>query len=237
MHRSLLTTICCLLCAFAMAQKTEWQVRANSGLFFFSGESAVKSQTAYQTLGPNYVSILSREYGKKAGLSITAGSVIQRITRGNWIFGAGLDLQLLNASSDVDSVEMTPTLGGINGKVKADGESKFKGTCIAATPFIGKRFGKFSITAGPEFAFFLSSSEEIKYKLNSSDYVNQDKDDDLSHPNMDFRFRLSLAYQIKKITISTGYAKGLTNFYKGYVGSNPEAYSNLFNIGIGYSLK
>jgi hypothetical protein len=236
MHRSLLTAGFCLLCAIAMAQKTEWHAHANTGLFFFSGNAAEKTQTVYHSMGPNSSTILSREYGKKPGLSIAAGGAIQRITRGKWLMGADLGFQLLSASSDIDSVEIMPTLGGINGKMKADGESKFKGACIAVSPFIGKRFGDFSITAGPEFALFLSSSEEVKYKLNNSDQVNQRKNDDLNHPGMDFRFRFALSWNIKRFVVSASYTKGLTNFYKEYVGANPEAYSNMAGVGVSYLL-
>lgn len=236
MHRSLLTAGFCLLCAIAMAQKTEWQARVNTGLFFFSGNAAEKTQTVYHSTGPGSSTILSREYGKKGGLSITAGGAVQRVTRSKWLVGADLNFQLLSASSDIDSVELSPALGGLNDKVKADGESEFKGACIAVSPFIGKRFGNISITAGPEFAFFLSSSEEVKYKLNNSDYVNQRKNEDLNHPDMDFRFRFAVAWNIKRFVVSAGYAKGLTNFYKGYVGANPEAYSNMAGVGVSYQL-
>ncbi|HEX2631033.1 MAG TPA: hypothetical protein VHM26_18580, partial [Chitinophagaceae bacterium] len=96
--------------------------------------------------------------------------------------------------------------------------------------------GKFSISAGPEFAFFLSSSEEVKYKLNNSDFVNERKNEDLNHPDMDFRFRFSLGYHLDRIAISASYTKGLTNFYKGYVGANPEAYTNMMGIQVAYKL-
>lgn len=232
MHRSLFTATLCLLCAFAMAQKTEWQVRINPGLFFFSGESAVKNQMADNYIG----SIFTHQYGKRPGASITAGGLMQRVTAKKWLFGIGVDLQRLSAYSTIDSMSVYQDPGpGL--MLKGKGESRFKSTNIAVSPFIGKRFGNISVTAGPEFSFFLSSAEEVEFKPDNGVDVPEQKEDDLGHPGMDFRFRLSLAYQIKKFSITTSYTKGFTNYYKGYVGADPEAYSNLFTIGLSYLLK
>jgi hypothetical protein len=237
MHRSLVTGLCCLLCFFAAAQKFDWHARVGTGVFFFTGASAVKTQTPYGTIG----SISSKPYGKQSGLVVSAGTSARLLIK-KFFLAISLECQRVSAYSKIDSVTTIDAVGPpvpTTYKVE-DGRSTFKGTTINLVPSIGfqQKVGKHivSIAVGPEWAFYLHSEQHLKFNYIGTNTKEDKKKDNLNHPNTDLRMRFSLGWQINKITILASYSHGVTNYYEGWAGGSPEATSHVIGLGLAYKL-
>lgn len=241
MHRSLLLIGLSFITTTAIAQVTELVVHAGSGVGFFSGKTAAGTQTAYYEPGAsNSGRLYFQPYGKKPGAIVTAGFTAQRITAKKWVWGTDLSIQYMSSVSAIDSVMVDDHTNPVV-TYKADGKAQFSAQFISIAPFFGKRItakrNTWSITGGPEVAFMVHRKSKAEFK--SEDYDNSVKHTQMrgvSPPDVDLRFRFSLGWQKYRVQLSADYVKGLRNYYRNYVGGNPEAYSQMINIRIGYVL-
>jgi hypothetical protein len=238
MRRSILLAGLCLSLLFSAAQKTEWYARAGSGLFSFSGNSAVKEQG---------VVFMSREffpimnpYGKTPGFSITAGASMKKLIGKNWIWETALDFQSLSATSSVNSLQIiSSSFSSFAFGEPATGTFSYRASFISVAPFLGKRIGKgkttLDITAGPEAAFMIDSKEKVDY--NSANTSGEMKRKTSPHAlTVDIRIQLQAVLQIRKIGFFTGYARGFSNYYQRENTNQAKAFSNFVRFGMMYKL-
>jgi hypothetical protein len=233
MRRIILIAGCCLGFIFSRAQKTEWYGRAGSGFYFFSGKSAVKEQTPPEKF--------AAPYGKIPSFSMTIGTSVQLVTHHSWLWNIGLEIQSLGAHSEVNDIYSMSSSSPSIPVSTEDGKASFRTYCIALSPSFGKRLktGKkcyIDLSAGPEFAFNISSSETLEYRLLNSSIENKYVRDS-KPPGTDFRIQFQAGVGFNRFHVFAGYARGLSNFYVGWAGANLEAYSNFIKMGIGYRFK
>lgn len=246
MNRLLITLLFSVCVFFCAGQKTEWNIKAGSGLYFFSGASAASQQTFYEDA--SYRKFYSNPYGKRPGLCITAGVSLQHVAVNKLLIGAEVSVQRLSANSAIDSV----MINGITGapvppnvvhfprKMSAQGESRYKALYFSITPFAGRRFlignGSLNITGGLDLAFALASKEHINVEGISGSY-HKDIKEDVDPSGIDIRLRVGMDWSIKRFIVSATFAKGLLRYHKEIYGENLKAYSNLIGLGLGYRLK
>jgi hypothetical protein len=233
--KCLLTLLCCLLLYPALAQRIEIQGRAGSGLFFFHGKSVEKRQNAW-FVPVTGATPYTRPYGGKPGVSATIDIMLKWVTRSNFIMSINSGYQRLSARSTIDNVFISGDIMPTIDTFPAEGNSTFKGNFINVTPSAGRRFhiGKTAvdILAGIEFGFLLKSREDVEldgvYAWDIKKYPNPRK--------MDLRLHVGTDVNIRKLVFFAKYARGIRNYYPPYSGSQPEAYSNFIQLGVGYRL-
>ena len=221
---------------FCNAQKNEWQVQAGSGVFFMSGKSIDKTRIEF--VRPNSIDApinLSKHYGNKPGMAVSAAVSFNHIFKHNWQIGIVTGYQHITSNGDIDSLDIVERAGY---RVYAiNGEFKFKAGAIVINPSLGKRFIKgkqiFSIAAGPEFVFFLDNSEMVKYTGSSGQKGNYENK--LESTTSDMRIKVALGWQLNRIGIDISYAKGVKSFYEDYHGES-DLFSNLAGVNLKYRL-
>jgi hypothetical protein len=236
MLRSILLTGLCFGCLFSIAQKTKWYSRAGSGLFFFSGKSAVKEQGLI--LVSNDRAYNPASYGKTPGFSITVGGSVKKMIHNNWLWEAALDFQSFSSRSTINNVTILPSsLFSLSVGEPATGTFTYRANFISFAPSFGKKIGKgktsIDITAGPELAVMLGGEAKTGYRsANAGGNFKQDMD--AYTRDIDFRIQLQAMLNINKIGIFAGYTKGLSN-YAMQQGS--EVFTNFIRFGLAYQLK
>ncbi|HEX2631034.1 MAG TPA: hypothetical protein VHM26_18585 [Chitinophagaceae bacterium] len=237
MRSKLFIAILLLSSSFCKAQKNEWQVYAGSGVFFMSGKSIDKTRIEFIRPAPNDAPMnVSKHYGNKPGIAVSAGVSFNHIFKQNWQVGIAAGYQHISSNGDIDSLDIVSQIG--HGGYATNGEFKFKAGSIVINPLFGKRLIKgkqtFTITAGPEFVFFLDNSETVKYRTSFPDEERNYKNK-LEKTTSDTRIKIAFGWQINKIGIDISYAKGVKSFYDDYYGES-DLYSNLIGINFKYRL-
>lgn len=217
-----------LISDFSFGQKTEINVNAYGGMFFFRGNGA----TSTATVGFNDVLgyYNPNPFGKRTGFSYAFEVQLQRVTNQNHLFGAGIGLEKLVSREGIDSVWSDV------GKIFADGKVTLSNYFLTANPYIGQRFATkkmlFDVMAGFDFAFSLKVYEEAKidegtYNLHRAKY------------DVDYRSRIQIGVYQNRIGWLAGYSLGLKNLYhydNPYY-TNKKSYANFLRLGISYKLK
>lgn len=233
--KCLLTLLCCLFIYPALAQRTEIQARAGSGVFFFHGKSSERNQNSYVSIG--HAQPFTKPYGRMPGVSATIELMLKRATRSKFIYGISAGYQRLSSRSTVDTLfvagDFVPTVDTF----PTHGSSKFKGNFINVMPFAGRRFkigkAELDIAGGMEVGFLIKSREDVTFHGVYSEEIKKYPDP----RKTDIRIHLSADVNIRRVVIFGKYARGITNYYTPYTGVQPEAYSNFVQLGVGYRLK
>ncbi len=218
---------------FSYAQKTEINFNAYSGLFSFRGDGS--SSTSWINFNP-YTSpdkFTSNPYGKKSEFSYSLELQVQRVTKTKNIYGAGISFETLTSKVAIDTVTQN---GFIYWQYSADGKTSLRNTFVTLNPFVGHRFSyrkiSFDVLTGFDIAFCLTSKETGN--ATASDKTIYTEDNDKAKPSIDFRPRIQIKTQLKKVGLLVGYSLGLTNYQTQ---NNPKAYSSYLRLGLSYQLK
>ena len=222
-----------LLCLAVAAncQRTTYNVGLNSGIFRYTGDNAfeVSAINVYPELRTQF----GGTPGKKTAFSYEITGNIQRITKSRIIFGMELAWQSLQTKTNING--LIPTMYS-SYFMPTTGNTRLTNQFISLTPVAGYRLLdkkiKVDLTTGLELAACISRKEKI-------DARNPDSDEHLSTTNdlpknNDLRVRLQLNTSMGRFGLTTGYAAGLTNFYKdeGFF----MARSSFIRLGLNYRL-
>ena len=219
------------------AQHSELRVSLSSGMFSFSGASAlsVTSLNYYDLTETAYLN----SYGSKSGLCYGFSLNVERVTTGNIILGIEAGYESLRSKVSINRID------GYDGTTTYQYDATGKGyqghEFLNSYPFIGYRFVAtnlfFDLTGGFDFGYTLRLKDKanatavngIKYTVSSTGFKDI---------RFDFRPRIQLAAYYGKTGIYFGYSYGLLNYEmwtKG--GNNNEAFARLIRFGITYRIK
>ena len=235
--KNLLTTFCFLtLYLIAPAQDKEFTGGINTGFFSFRGKSAVNTSfinVSDVTSIPNYTNDI---YSKKAGAGIGINFSLQKVTKAKIIYGLSAAIEILKSKISIDAVAGVRGSSGVaNGKVTLT--SKF----VSISPALGYRFAFKKLSLDVEgvldFAICVAPHHE-KGSATTTDSppgtfsTNKDR----NKTGLDFRTGLQSTLNYQRYGLLAGFWIGHSNYYKGMIGADLEAYSKLIRLGITYRL-
>ena len=215
------------------AQKTEYNVKLNSGLFYFSGKSAEATSFILYSSTTNH-SYTNNPYGTKSGLSYGISTGLSRITKAHTIYSIDLGYEVLRSKVIIDQVFDS----GVNQMVDAKGETFLNNSFINLYPSIGHRFTgskiSFDLTVGIDFAYHLSSMEKGNATTATKEYTTNQKRRTIG---MDYRPRLQLSINKNNTGIYIAYSKGLKNYMAGMTCGTHIVFGDVIRFGIKYIVK
>ena len=228
------------VCAFA--QKTELRLALNSGLFSFGGNSTVSESYIRNYPGydiPNYTNDV---YSSKNGISYGLSFDIKRIKKSNFIFGINTGVEVLRNNINITGYyEYNFRIPEPYRFHKGIGNTITTHYFINTNPFMGYRFNLNNISLD------LTGSFDVSYCLRAHEngFVNYDigaydiytTSNDIKGINFDFRPRIQLESNLKKVGVYVGYSYGIVNYYPQNQVANPEAYSRLIRFGLSFKIK
>jgi hypothetical protein len=230
---STLFSLFLLTCTYA--QKTEFGISLNSGLFSFAGASsgAITGININSSSSTN-TGYTNNPWGSKVGLCYGISANIKQVTKKNLVLGLDLGYEVLRSKVSINSVWISN-----DEYYDAEGQTFLNNDFINLFPQIGYRFNtkevSFDLVAGCDIAFCLSATEKGDAK--ASNGIRYTTSIDRIPTNKDFRPRVQLTANYKKAGIYVGYSYGLSNYKKKFWGGVNEAYSRLFRFGLTYRLK
>lgn len=214
------------------AQHTEFYAGVNGGVLSFRGKSAINSSFIIRTTfgTGNYTNNI---YSRKSGIGIGVDFGIQRVTKSKFIYGIATGLELLKHRVEINDVS------GMSGTVTAKGDINFHSRFINIKPAAGYRFPinkkiLLDLTASLEIAVGLSYLDEVGIATITGSGEIVEVDNGRGEVPTDVRTGLQAKINMTRYSFLLGYWIGQTNYDKGYVGGSPEAYSNLFRVGLCY---
>ena len=225
-------------CAFA--QKTEFRLALNSGLFSFGGNSTVSESYIRNYPGydiPNYTNDV---YSSKNGITYGLSFDIKRITKRNFIFGLNTGIEVLKNKIDINGVYFYGIVGPSPATIqKGSGSTVTTYNFINTNPFVGYRFNlnkiSLDLTGGFDVSYCLRAHEngfvDVFNDIRPTTSVN------IKNINFDFRPRIQLEFNFKKVGVYVGYSYGIVNYYPQNQVANPEAYSRLIRFGLSFKIK
>ncbi|WP_162052351.1 hypothetical protein [Pontibacter pamirensis] len=228
----------CLICATAAyGQKVEVAGQLNSGLAKFGGESAA-STTTMHSLGANRFFTLN-PYGSRFASSYGMSVQVQRVTRANFLLGAQAGAEVLRNRVHIDGVYVYgPVYSSFIEYREASGKTILRNDFINLYPYFGYRVKAGAVdldfNVGPELGIGLKSG--VKGEATAADGAVYTANFERSDPETDIRARVGVTAYCRHVGLSASYAHGITNYLRGYDGSNPEVYARVFRLGLLYRL-
>ena len=221
--------------ANSFAQKTETSLSFNSGLFSFSGRSA-QGVTFVNYNSATKTGYTNDPYGSENGFCY--GFSLQRNHIASWNFILGFDLGYEVLRSKVRIDEIAYYDGHSTTDYPANGKAFLNFGYLNFFPHIGYRIKakniSVDITGGFELALKLKSWESGDIK--ASDGTEMVTSSNNAHSNLfDFRRRIQVAVNYKRISPYIGYSVGLVNYSNNSGGTN-DAFARMIRIGIAYKL-
>ncbi|HSZ84613.1 MAG TPA: hypothetical protein VK787_01210 [Puia sp.] len=220
--------------ANSFAQKTETSISFNSGLFSFSGQSA-EGATFVNYNSTTKSGYTNNSYGSRNALCY--GFSLQRNHIASWNFILGFDLgyEILRSKILID--EISDYNGNTNTNYPATGKAFLNFSYVNFFPHIGYRIKakniSFDITGGFELALKLKSWENGNVKTSDGSEVITTNN---AHSNLfDFRRRIQVAVNCKRISPYIGFSTGLVNYSNSTGGAN-DAFARMIRVGIAYKL-
>lgn len=236
MLKILLTFIAIGSLTDSFGQKTEIGVSLNSGLFSFTGKSA-ESISFINYSDRTKSGYTNNPYGTKNGLCIGLSGIIKRVSKKKFILGFDLGYEVLRSKIDID--EISGYTGSSTYNYKATGKTFLNYSFINLHPFLGYRLltGKinFDLTGGFELGYCVKAEEHGT--ATAANGVKYSTSVDRKTIKSDFRPRIQIAADYKKIGAYIGYSFGLANYKSGYIGGINECYARLLRFGLTYRLK
>lgn len=237
----------------SFAQKFELSVQANSGLFHFSGNSAVSTSQVLQgsTTG-DQMNHTNNPYGNHNGFSYGGNIQGQIVARSGFILGLHAGYELLRSQVNIN--QYTPIVYYLNYDIistdpsfAVKGHTHLQNQAINLNPYIGYRLQlkrvKLDILPGMDIGFILKTKDKGSVK----DAGGKDYTVDYARPKAptDIRLRLGVAAHLYKFGLNASYAHGISNYLSGTVGITNQgqstsesfsAHSELFRLGLSYQL-
>ena len=230
-------TVFCLLLGYtiSIAQHTEFFAGSNAGILSFRGRSAVNSSFIVQSDVSSIGNYTNDIYSKQSGIGIGIDIGVLRLTKSRLIYGMATGMELLKHRVPVTDV------AGITGSFAATGVVNVHSHFITIKPLAGYRFSlsnkiSLDVAASIEIAIGLAYLYEVGSATVKGSgeviTVENDRDEIIT----DVRTGVQTKMNLSRYSLLLGYWLGQSNYYKGYIGGNPEAYSNLFRMGLSYRL-
>ncbi len=216
------------------AQKMEFGLSLNSGLFYFTGYSAVSTSAINSTAGLS--SYTNNPYGSKVGWCDGLSVDLRRVTRRRLLFGLSLGYEALRSELSITSINL---FNGVDAySVTAHGHTALTSQFINLFPSLGYRFllGKITLdlTGGLDLGYCISAEENGKaHASNGATYTSSQ---DRKTISADTRQRLQVAVGYHKTAVYVGYSDGLINYMAGYIGGSFGAYARILRFGLQYKI-
>jgi hypothetical protein len=226
------------------AQNIEVSVQANSGIFHYSGNSAVSTSAIYQGSTPqqNYT---NNPYGSKNGFSYGGDIQAQYVSKSGFIAGLQAGYEVLRSKVVIDSYYPITFYffygpnSPIPYQIPAKGQTFLQDQDIGINPYIGYRliFAKIKLDMMPgiDLGFDMNSYDKGKATDNGGNVYRTDLK--LPDAPTDVRLKLGAAATYKRFGLTAAYLHGLTNLYKNMtVNGSDDARSELISFGITYRI-
>ena len=244
MKKLYFTLFALLFSAIAFGQKTEFYIALNSGVFNFNGSAASQSTDIFDSpfTGKSHA-ILG--FGAQKALSYGISLNLRRVTKNKMLLGVDLGFEVLRSQASVDTV-----YGGDFVATKFDGTGKIfvNNSFLNLNPYTGYRFAfkdfSFDLTGGFDFAIRFKETIRGNATISNGGRITVF---DRTTPNVwfDFRPRVQLAANYKKLGLYVGYSYGLVDYTMwskaptNQDGSNTsaDAYARLLRFGVTYRIK
>ena len=234
MKKLLLVVAALLTFTIAQAQKTEYRISFNSGMFSFAGNEV--NETTFLFFNDQTNSAYTdNSYGSKAGLSYGLSVNIQRVTKRNIIWGLDLGYETLRSKRSIIGI------AGSNGtetyELSADGQTFLNSNFTNVYPFLGYRILEspviLDLTGGIDIAHCLSAKEDGEATdSNGKKYETSSDEETIKN---EIRPRIQLSTGFKKIGLYVGYSHGLKNYREGYIPAF-ESRARLVRFGLTYQI-
>lgn len=240
MMRTFFSILSLLIFSTAFAQKSEFSLGLNSGLFHFSGASAVANSQINHSDDMSSKGYTNNPYGSRNGLSYGISGNWKKVSRRNILWGVDLGLELLQSKVVIDWVNSYGNAWPQNSVAfEADGRTHLKYVFVNANPFVGQRFVlknvNLDLTGGLDIAYCLAGLE--KGKATASNGVEYTSGSNRKSIRFDVRPRVQVGGCYKEFGAYLGYSFGLSNYKSHAMGGINECYSRLFRFGLTYRLK
>jgi hypothetical protein len=215
-------------------QSSDVCIKLNSGFFFFSGASSVKSGMINYNLDKED-GYTNNPYGKNSELAYGLSLDLVRVTKSKFIFGVDLGYEILKSRININSI----WLHGDNNteSINADGKTTINHNFVNIFPYFGRRFvySNFDIdlNLGLDFGYLTKATEKGSAK---SDLREFSTSRDRKYIDFDIRPRLQIMFSKNKYGGYVGYSRGFVNYKSGFVGGTNLVFSNLFRFGLSYKL-
>jgi hypothetical protein len=243
MKTLLLTLLSFFILTHLSAQNIELSVQANSGLFHYSGNSAVSSAAIYNGSSPqqNYT---NNPYGSKNGFSYGGDIQAQYISKSGFITGLQAGYEILRSKLDVIGYDpvtsyLAPGPNFLSFQIPAKGQTFLQDQDIDLNPYIGYRWliGKIKLDIMPGIDLGFNIDSYDKGKATDDDGNVYRTDLKLLNAPTDLRLKLGAAATYKRFGITAAYLHGLTNLYKiTTVNGGDDAHSELLSFGVTYRI-
>ena len=221
------------ICSFG--QKTEINLNAYSGIFSYIGNGSTSSSKIIS--GIFVKPFTANTYGKNGAFSFSLETQVIKNTKTHFLYGIGLAYESLISRVRIDSVVFNgEVIRLIEPTFDANGKTKLTNTYLNLNPFVGKRFIRgmlsFDVLTGIDLGLCLTSHEDGSATDTSKRVVVTNNDE--PRPAIDFRPRIQLKAQYKKVGILFGYSFGLTNYQTT---GNSKVYTNFLRMGLSYAIR
>jgi hypothetical protein len=230
MRALFLIVVCIILAVQANAQKKEFSLTAQTGLFRFAGSGTDNS--TFLNVGSN--TYTNNPYGNSSAFSFGVGVNFQKVTSQNVIFGLQLKYESLASKIILERAE------GDIAEPLLSGRTIFRNNFISLTPVLGKRFEliknqKTDILVGLDFSKSIQSTERYSGTTTLGEKISGTKERDIL--SFDVRPSIQLTQYFGKMGISIGYVYGLANYRSNLAGKTNGASVRYFYTGVVYTFK
>jgi hypothetical protein len=231
-----LTFISFLFLTNIFGQKTEFSVSLNSGLFKFTGQSAVRNSFINYSNSTNN-GYTNNPYGSNVGLCYGLSANLKRVTKYNLILGFDVGLETLRSKVFIDRI--SGFTGTSTYEYPATGKSFLNNDFVNIYPSIGYRINlnqiSLDINGGFDLAYGFKSTETgDAIATNGTGFITS-LERHITTSDIRPRIQLSIAYQ--KTGIYIGYSEGSANYMAGMVGGTNESFGRLIRFGLSYRVK
>jgi len=231
--------ICSLLfiSVLSYAQKLEYAVHLNSGLFNYGGESATRHSDLIYYNGSQAPNFTLNPYGKKSGFSYGVALHLQSQIRKSSILG--LQIGYESTKSQVKITQAYVPYSSYSAP-NASGKTTLTNQYITVHPAVGKRIFlnklTLNLTLGPEAGLCLKSTE--KGEVTTSQGKHYTTHLELNQPAIDWRARANAQLSYQRMGLLIGYSYGFTNYFQMLAGTTPASkiYSRFLRLGVSYQI-
>jgi len=240
MKRTLPYLIFFFCCSNTWAQKTEFALSVNSGLFHYTGSNSA-SHSFFNSDGINQ-GYTNQSFGQLNGLCNGLGINIKRISKKGWMFGTEMAYEKLVSRVIIDEVSLYSNIfySIIVQDIKVTkGKTNLISTFANIYPFFGKRFAlgnvKTDVSAGFDLAIPVGIWEKgIATGPDGTTYTTNRTN---GTQTFEIKPRMQLGFRYHKEGIYMGYSYGLSNLSKGLIGDAAfSSYTRYLRFGISYTL-
>ena len=219
------------------AQKTETNISFNSGLFSFGGNSAAGSTfiNYNETTKTGYA---NNPYGSRNGLCYGFSFQKKRVTKWNLIYGFDLGYEVLRSKILIE--EIADYTGSSKVNYAGKGKTFLNFGFVNFFPYIGFRINSkylsFDVSGGFELALKVKNWESGKAETANGAEIFMPSS--FSSPNLfDFRRRIQVSVNYKRMSPYIGYSRGLVSYHSGFPGGPDDPHSRMIRTGVVYRLK